>query len=177
MICTIFAHNKYIFKFKRFKIMKKGFLSLVGAGALLAAFALNLNYAVNDYGVIDNEQHASVLAQSNSSGGGGDDSSGGGNSSGGDTSGGDTSGNGGTTIGGEGWNGDTSGWGNGTPVVKKCGTNTDVFTSGTYRKKTYTCTTDLDKGACKDGWAEYTLTNNEWKATAHSWCDKTCNQL
>jgi hypothetical protein len=35
------------------KIMRKGFLSLLGAGALLAAFALNLNYAVNDYGVID----------------------------------------------------------------------------------------------------------------------------
>jgi hypothetical protein len=66
--------------------MKKGFLSLVGAGALLAAFALNLNYAVNDYGVVDNEQHACVLAQSNSSGGGGDDSSGGG--SGDDSSGG-----------------------------------------------------------------------------------------
>jgi hypothetical protein len=83
--------------------MKKYFSVLFGVGALLVAGALNLNYAVNDYGVIDNEQHACVLAQSNSSGG---DTSGGGTSGGG-TSGGDTSGGG--TSGGDTSGGETSG--------------------------------------------------------------------
>ncbi|MDR0558999.1 MAG: hypothetical protein LBG92_02415 [Prevotellaceae bacterium] len=64
-------------------------------GALAVACFLNFRYAINDYGVIDNEQHACVLAQSNSSSGGGTsggDSSGGGTTGGGDTSGGGTSG-------------------------------------------------------------------------------------
>jgi hypothetical protein len=43
--------------------MKRIFL---GTSALIVACFLNLKYAVNDYGVIDNEQHACVLAQSNS---------------------------------------------------------------------------------------------------------------
>jgi hypothetical protein len=133
--------------------MKKGFLSLLGAGALLAAFALNLNYAVNDYGIIDNEQHACVLAQSNSSDGG---NTSGGDTSGGNTSGGDTSGNGwpfgadtggdtsgGNTSGGDTSGGDTSGGdtsGCCPPLVIKYGYfrfTLDCYDAFGYKKGTY----------------------------------------
>jgi hypothetical protein len=134
IICAIFAPDKYIFKFKIVKVMRKNILSLLGAGALLAAFALNLNYAVNDYGVIDNEQHECVLAQSNSSGGGGDDSSGGGSgdgSSGGDSSGGDSgdSSGSGTTGGG------TTGEYTGSYVLKNCTWTITYFSYDSDGKK------------------------------------------
>jgi hypothetical protein len=90
--------------------MKK-FSVLLGAGALFAALVLNFNYAINDYGIVNNDQHASVLAQSITSGG---DTSGG-NSSGGDSSGGDTTG------GGDSSGGDSSGGGSSFVFCSKLG--------------------------------------------------------
>jgi hypothetical protein len=120
--------------------MKKYFSVLLGAGALLFAVALNLNYAVNDYGVIDNEQHACVLAQSNSSGG---DTSGGGTSGGG-TSGGDSSGGG--TTGGDTSGGGTTGGGATTgDNTSNCWKEEGIYYSGRHftKCKSGTSTTNI----------------------------------
>jgi hypothetical protein len=174
---------------------------ILGTSALVIACFLNLKYAVNDYGVIDNEQHACVLAQSNSSDGGttdggttdggttdggttdggttGGGTTGGGTTGGGTTGGGTTGGGttgGGTTIGDDGWDGDTSKWGDGTSGGT-CGTSTSTYTSGNYRKITYTCTTSLGENRCKDGWITYQFSSNGWSETSHNYCDKSCDQF
>lgn len=58
----------------------------LGLFALSAIIGLNLNYAINDYGVLDNRLHVEVRAQLNDSeNGGGSYSNGGGGSTGGNS--------------------------------------------------------------------------------------------
>jgi hypothetical protein len=122
--------------------MKRIFL---GTSALIIACFLNLKYAVNDYGVIDNEQHACVLAQSNSSGGG---------TTGGGTSGGGTSGGG------------TSGGGicKQNHVPKKEWNETIVVNGVSVQckwKESWNCTTNGNKSTCKTGGIYWNANNVE----------------
>lgn len=66
--------------------MKKIFLPIIGLGAILFAMTLNLNYAANDYGILENTLSFHVTAQASTSGNGGSDSGSGSNSGGGSNS-------------------------------------------------------------------------------------------
>jgi hypothetical protein len=89
--------------------MKKNkIIGTVAVVAIATMFALNINYALEGYGIKSISLHPEVIAQTNGTGGsttGGGTT--GGNTSGGNTSGGDTSG--GDTSGGDTSGGNTSG--------------------------------------------------------------------
>ncbi|WP_158712862.1 hypothetical protein [Parabacteroides pacaensis] len=95
---------------------KKYFLMGAGALFLLLGSGLNIQYALNNYGITKNSLHVEVLAQTNNSGGDGSGSNGG-NGSG--EGGGNT-----TTPGGK-----TSGGGGGTGSYEDYYNQTDKFTS------------------------------------------------
>lgn len=61
--------------------MKKIFLPIIGLGAILFAMTLNLNYAANDYGILENTLSFHVTAQASTSGNGGSNSEGNGSGS------------------------------------------------------------------------------------------------
>lgn len=48
--------------------MKKIFLPIIGLGAVLFAMGLNLNYAANDYGILENTLSFHITAQASTSG-------------------------------------------------------------------------------------------------------------
>lgn len=55
---------------------EKRFISVVGAIALLLSLGMNVQYALEDYGISTNSLNTFILAQSNTSGGGSGSSSG-----------------------------------------------------------------------------------------------------
>jgi hypothetical protein len=87
--------------------MNKKFSLVIGIGAIVLIYALNLGYALDNYGITKNSLTLDVLAQTSNSGGGGSStgggsgggsSTGGGGSSSGSGNGNNTSGNGYATI-------------------------------------------------------------------------------
>lgn len=50
--------------------MKNVKLTIIGICAVSTALVLNIQHALNDYGILDNKLHVEVLAQSNDSGDG-----------------------------------------------------------------------------------------------------------
>lgn len=60
------------------KNIKRILATLVGLVAIITLFVLNLNFAMDDYGIVNNKLHSEILAQSSSSGGSGSSGGGGG---------------------------------------------------------------------------------------------------
>ena len=60
------------------KNIKRMLATLMGVVSIITLFVLNLSFAIDDYGIVNNKLHTQILAQSDSSGGSSSEGGGGG---------------------------------------------------------------------------------------------------